>query len=109
MSPERTSQKADIINTYSVINSDCSSRLLYFSRSSSFSLFATINAPAAAALTLVAVLAISTMELMGDRITIISIGKPAAANTAVAVMVAVPGTQTVPMLTMVVIIIRSRY
>ncbi len=51
----------------------------------------------------------STMELIGANSTIISIGSPAAANTAVAVMVAVPGTPTVPMLTRVVIRTRRIY
>ena len=39
---------------------------------------------------------VSTILEIGANKTIISIGKPAEANNAVAVMVAVPGTPTVP-------------
>ncbi len=50
----------------------------------------------AAPTTLVAVLAISTIDEIGEKRTIISTGSPAAAKRAVAVIVAVPGTPTVP-------------
>lgn len=62
----------------------------------SFSFAATIKADDAAAVTFVAVLPISASDEIGDRITTISTGSPIAAKTAVVVIVAVPGTPTVP-------------
>ena len=44
----------------------------------------------------IAVVAISTIIEIGEKSTIISIGNPAAVKRAVAVIVAVPGTPTVP-------------
>jgi len=61
--------------------------------SNSFSLLATNKELVAAAVTFVAVLAMSTIELIGVIKTIISIGSPTAANIAVVVIVDVPVLQ----------------
>ena len=62
-----------------------------------------------APVTLVAVLIISTILDIGAKMTIISIGKPALANNAVAVIVAVPGTPTVPKKTTTAKTIKNKY
>ena len=58
---------------------------------------------------MVAVLAISTIDDIGEKRTISSTGSPAAVKRAVAVIVAVPGTPTVPIETRSVSAIRSTY
>lgn len=58
---------------------------------------------------LVAVRAISAMLEMGESRMMASTGRPAAANRAVAVMVAVPGTPTVPMETTTASTTRKAY
>lgn len=55
-----------------------------------------ITAAVAAPVTFVIVLAMSTIVEIGANTTTNSIGKPSAANTAVDVIVLVPGTPTVP-------------
>ena len=61
-----------------------------------FSLEATITVAVADTVTFAIVRAISTIAEIGDKTKIISIGNPAAVRTAVAAMVAVPGTPAVP-------------
>ncbi len=68
-----------------------------------------ITAAVAAPVTFVIVLAMSTIVEIGANTTTNSIGKPSAANTAVDVIVAVPGTPTVPTDTTNVIRIRNAY
>ena len=70
---------------------------------------AVITAAVAAPVTFVIVLAMSTIVEIGANTTTNSIGKPSAANTAVDVIVAVPGTPTVPTDTTNVIRIRNAY
>ena len=79
---------------------------LYTSVLKSPSVLAVSTVAVAAPTTLVAVLAISTIDEIGAKRTISSTGSPAAAKRAVAVIVAVPGTPTVPMETRSVSAIR---
>ena len=67
------------------------------------------SAVLAAPATFSAVRPMSTIWLIGWLIAMNGIGRPAAANNEVAVMVAVPGTPTVPIETSSVSTTRNRY